>query len=79
MQECANMHLIMLVSKAFVHQLLDAHSRYSEKKFIKEGWKCLHIFNPPGHTATAQEVSHSLQPWVEAPHETHGLGTFGLH
>lgn len=30
-------------------------------------------FQPPGHTATAQEFSHSQQPWVEAP-SGEGLG-----
>lgn len=34
MQECVNMHLIMLVSRAFVH----VHSTYSEEeKNMKEG------------------------------------------
>lgn len=41
------MHLIVLVTRAFVHQLLDVHSRYS-KKYMKEGWKCFYIFNPQG-------------------------------
>lgn len=36
----------------------------------ERGMKIFVHFQPPGHSATAQEVSHSQQPWGKGPLDT---------
>lgn len=50
---------------------------FRRREVHERGMKMFVHFQPPGHTATAQEVSHSQQPSVAAPLDTQsgeGLG-----
>lgn len=64
------------------HQGLCASTARCPQQIFKEevderGMEMFLHFQPPGHTATAQEVSHSKQPCVEAPLDTRSGDSFG--